>query len=170
MKAKELPDLSLSGYTIERELGRNREGGRITWQATQLATSKTVVIKQFCFATANSSWSGYRAYQQEIELLQKLQHPGIPRYLDSLETNDGFCLIQEYIPASSLAKAKPLTVDEIKIIAKKLLEILVYLQQQQPPIFHRDSQTRKYLSRRRIKHLFNRFWFGKTGGRSNFWQ
>jgi serine/threonine protein kinase len=145
MKNIALPDLSLLGYQIDRELGRNREGGRITWQARQLTTNKTVVIKQFCFATANSSWSGYRAYQQEIELLQKLQHAGIPRYLDSLETNDGFCLVQEYIPASSLAMARSFTLEEIVLIASKLLEILVYLQQQQQPIFHRDLKPENIL-------------------------
>jgi serine/threonine protein kinase len=145
MKATNLSDLNLPGYQIQQELGRNREGGRITWQVTELATGKTVVIKQFCFATVNSSWSGYRAYQQETELLQKLQHSGIPRYLDSLETSNGFCLIQEYIAAANLSTARKFSLDEIKLIAQKLLEILVYLQQQQPPVFHRDIKPENIL-------------------------
>jgi serine/threonine protein kinase len=145
MKTTDLSDLNLPGYQIQQELGRNREGGRITWQATESATGKIVVIKQFCFATVNSSWSGYRAYQQEIELLQKLQHPSIPRYLDSLETSNGFCLIQEYIAAANLSTARKFTLDEIKLIAQKILEILVYLQQQQPPVFHRDIKPENIL-------------------------
>jgi serine/threonine protein kinase len=163
MKATDLSDLNLPEYQIQQELGRNREGGRITWQATELATNKTVVIKQFCFATVNSSWSGYRAYQQEIELLQKLQHPGIPRYLDSLETPNGFCLIQEYIAAPDLSNAKFFTLDEIKLIAQKLLEILVYLQQQQPPIFHRDLKPENILVDDELKVYLIDFGLARLG-------
>jgi serine/threonine protein kinase len=131
-------DFTSYGYEIISELGRNREGGRITWQAKNLSTQETVVIKQFCFATAGSSWSGYKAYEREIEVLQKLHHPGIPEYLDNLETTDGFCLIQKYIPASNLNNFRRLTVLEVKQIAIKLLDILIYLQQQNPPVLHRD--------------------------------
>lgn len=65
------PDLTSYGYQIEAELGRNREGGRITWQGIEITTKKKVAIKQFCFAQANSSWSGYKTYAQEISILQK---------------------------------------------------------------------------------------------------
>ena len=59
-------------------------------------------IKEFRFALADASWSGYKAYQREIEVLQQLDHPRIPRYLDSFETPQGFCLVQEYKNAPSL--------------------------------------------------------------------
>jgi hypothetical protein len=134
----EYPDLSSYGYQIETELGRNREGGRITWKAKELNTQKPVVIKQFCFAQANSTWSGYKTYDQELKVLQKLKHPNIPQYLTSIETDDGFCLVQEYIAASPSNIFRPLTVAEVKQVAVKLLDILIYLQQQNPPILHRD--------------------------------
>ncbi len=139
------PDFANYGYEIVAELGRNREGGRITWQAKNISTEKTVVIKQFCFAIANSSWSGYKAYEQEIAVLQKLHHPGIPQYLDSIETLDGFCLVQEYIPAESLNNFRRLTVPEVKQVALKILDILIYLQQQNPPILHRDLKPENIL-------------------------
>ncbi|RMF21147.1 MAG: serine/threonine protein kinase, partial [Cyanobacteria bacterium J083] len=99
-----LPALSDRGYEIIKQLGCNREGGRITWQAKHKATEQKVIIKQFRFATADSSWSGYKAYQQEIEILKKLDHPHIPKYIDSFETSDGFCLVQAYQPGRSLAE------------------------------------------------------------------
>ena len=90
---KKYPDLTLFGYRIDCELGQNRKGGCITWKGIGLNDQKIVVIKQFCFALTNSSWSGYEAYEQEIRILKNLEHPNIPSYLDSVETEDGFCLI-----------------------------------------------------------------------------
>ncbi|MGB5713121.1 MAG: serine/threonine-protein kinase [Waterburya sp.] len=139
------PDLLSYGYQIESELGRNREGGRITWKGVNLATQEAVVIKQFCFAQANSSWSGYKAYSQEIKVLQTLKHNHIPQYLDSIETEDGFCLIQEYIAADNCSNYRQLTMTEVKQIASNILDILVYLQQQSPPILHRDLKPENIL-------------------------
>ncbi|MGL5832842.1 MAG: serine/threonine protein kinase [Waterburya sp.] len=135
------PNLMSYGYHIEAELGRNREGGRITWKATDIKTQKPVVIKQFCFAQDHSSWSGYKTYGQELNVLQKLKHPNIPQYLTSIETDDGFCLVQEYIAASPCNLFRPLTIAEVRQVAAKLLDILIYLQQQTPPVFHRDLST-----------------------------
>jgi serine/threonine protein kinase len=150
------PDLTSHGYQIEAELGRNREGGRITWKAIEIATQKTVVVKQFCFAQANSSWSGYKAYHQEITVLQKLNHPYIPQYLSSIETDDGFCLVQEYITAVSCSSFRLLTIDEVKQIAEKLLDILIYLQQQTPPILHRDLSTENILLNESLDKSLNK--------------
>ena len=140
-----VPDFTKYGYQIIGELGRNREGGRITWKAIELSTKKAVVIKQFCFATVGSSWSGYKAYEREIKLLQQLNHSGIPRYLNSLETDNGFCLIQEYKDTVSLQDKQNLSLGEIQIIITKILKILVYLQQQTPPIIHCDLKPANIL-------------------------
>jgi serine/threonine protein kinase len=134
----EIPDFTAQNYEIMAELGRNREGGRITWQAKELDTKKVVVIKQFCFATAGSNWSDLRSYEQEINILKQLNHPGIPKYLNSFTTEDGFCLIQEYKQALSLGKQRLFTPEDVKNIAIKILEILTYLQAKLPPILHRD--------------------------------
>ena len=78
-----LPDFSTLGYQVIRELGHNYIGGRITYLATNLRTQQPVVVKQFHFAKFSSDWSGFKAYEREIQVLQGLNHPGIPRYLDS---------------------------------------------------------------------------------------
>ncbi|HEY9668448.1 MAG TPA: protein kinase, partial [Coleofasciculaceae cyanobacterium] len=90
------PDFSKLGYQVIQELGHNHFGGRITYLATHTSTQQPVVIKQFQFAKVSSNWSGFKAYEREIQVLQGLNHPGIPRYLDSFETPDGFCMVQEY--------------------------------------------------------------------------
>jgi serine/threonine protein kinase len=157
------PDFSEHGYQIVEELGRNREGGRITWRAIQLETNKIVVLKQFCFATIGSSWSGFKACDREIEVLQRLNHPGIPKYLGSFQTINGFCLIQEYKDAPSLAIERSYTPEEIKAIASGVLEILVYLQSLIPPVIHRDLKPENILLDSRSKIYLIDFGFASLG-------
>ena len=147
------------GYQIERELGHNRSGGRVTYLATQTPSTsldeggEPVVIKQFQFARAGASWSDYEAHEREIELLQQLNSPSIPKYLDSFETPNGFCLVQEYKKAPSLAQQQLFTPQEIKQIAVAVLEVLVYLQQQVPPVIHRDIKPENILIDRQEQQL-----------------
>ena len=141
----DFPDFSQHHYTIEKELGHNRAGGRVTYLATATHSQRSVVIKQFQFAKSGSNWQGYDAYEREIKLLKELNHPGIPRYLDAFQTADGFCMVQEYKPALSLAVPRSFNPDEIKQIAIATLEILVYLQNRIPPIIHRDIKPENIL-------------------------
>lgn len=134
----------LDNYRIIRELGRNREGGRISYLAQCSQTQNLVVIKQFRFAQS-ASWQGFKAYEREIQILQQLEHPRIPQYLDSFETPDGFCMVQEYLDAPSLATKTSFTPSQIERILVSILEILIYLQQHIPPIFHRDLKPENIL-------------------------
>ena len=72
-------------------------------------------------------------------------------------------LVLEYIEADSLSKIGHLNPTQIKTIAISLLEILVYLQQQIPPIIHRDIKPDNIL----IDDQFNAYLidlgFGRVG-------
>ena len=139
------PDFSRHNYQVVRELGRNREGGRISYLAECIDNQQQVVIKQFRFVQENASWQGFKTYEREIQILQAINHPRIPRYLDSFETDDGFCMVQEYRDAPSLATKKSFTSSEIKLITVSILEILVDLQDLIPPIIHRDIKPENIL-------------------------
>ncbi|BDA73572.1 hypothetical protein RIVM261_038340 [Rivularia sp. IAM M-261] len=144
-----LPDFSEFGYAVECVLGQNLSGGRVTYKAK--TDSQYVVIKQFQFATVGASWSGFAAFEQEINLLQHLDHPQVPKYLDCFETEKGFCLVQEYINASSLAiwmlspQQSFSILDNAFRVASGVLEILVYLQEQAPSVIHRDIKPENIL-------------------------
>ncbi len=140
------PDFTNNQYRVQRELGRNREGGRISYLAQRLdAETELVVIKQFRFIQTDANWQGFKAYEREIQFLKELDHPRIPRYLDSFETPDGFCMVQEYKDAPTLSNRRTFTPIEIKKIALCILEILIALQQRIPPIFHRDIKPENIL-------------------------
>lgn len=160
------PDFFKLGYQVERLLGQNCAGGRVTYLATSTNTQLPVVLKQFQFAQTGSNWSDYEAVNQEIQLLRQLNHPSIPRYLDCFETPTGFCLVQEYKPACSLAEPHHWTPEEIKQIAVGVLEVLVYLQSAYPPVFHRDIKPENILVDRQeqLKVTLVDFGFARTGG------
>lgn len=157
-------DLTSYGYQIKAELGRNREGGRITWKGIAINNAKAVVIKQFCFAQAGSSWSGYRAYERELSILQKLRNPNIPQYIASIETKDGFCLIQEYVEAIPSSIFRALQLEEVRHIAEQVLDILIYLQQQTPSILHRDIAPANILLDEALKVYLIDFGFARPAG------
>jgi len=142
------PDFSQQGYQIISQLGENHLGGRVTYlaerQNSQNQTDK-VVIKQFQFAQMGATWAEYDAYSQEITMLRQLNHPGIAKYIDAFQTPDGFCMVQEYLKAESLASPRSWTPKQIKLLAESVLEILVYLQSQNPPIIHRDIKPENIL-------------------------
>ena len=131
-----IPDLTKYGYRVTKQLGQSKELSSFTWQGIKLSNNLSVVIKQFLFATKNSSWSAYQAYEREVELLQSLNHPAIPEYLASFETDNSFCFVRKYIEGNCLARRDTLTADGLKKIAIKVLDVLIYLQQQQPPVLH----------------------------------
>ncbi len=138
------PDFSDYGYVVDRELGHNLAGGRVTYKAIDLETRQRVVIKQFQFLRAKN-WSQYEAYEREVEVLKKLDRPNIPSYLNDFETPTSFCLVTEYKDAPSLAVRSNFTHQQIKEIATAVLETLVYLQQQNPPMIHRDIKPENIL-------------------------
>lgn len=160
------PNFSEFGYQVERELGQNRAGGRVTYLAKHTNTQLPVVLKQFQFATAGANWSDYDAYQREIQVLQHLNHPSIPRYVDSFETETGFCLVQEYKQAPSLAQLQYWTPEEVKQIAVVVLEVLAYLQSASPPVIHRDIKPENILVDRegKLKVYLVDFGFARMGG------
>jgi serine/threonine protein kinase len=164
MDVSDYPDFSSHGYQVTKELGCNQEGGRITYLATAQNLDQQVVIKEFRFALTGANWSGFKAYQREIEMLQQLAHPRIPRYLDSFETQVGFCLVQEYKNALSLAVRRSFTAEQIKRIGVSVLEILVYLQQRTPPVIHRDIKPENILVDKQLNAYLVDFGFARIRG------
>jgi len=150
-------------YQKIRELGHNRLGGRVTYLASDNAIGQLVVIKQFQFATSGSDWSAFKAYDREIQVLASLNHSGIPRYLNSFETSTGFCLVQEYKEAESLGVSRSFAPSQIQQIAISVLEILVYLQSQTPPIIHRDIKPENILVDDQLNVYLVDFGFARIG-------
>jgi hypothetical protein len=138
MKQSDVVDRRERGFCAREVLGRNIEGGRITYLGERRESGERVVIKHFSFARSDAGWAGYRAHERELELLQQLDHRAIPNFVDAFPVDDGFWLVQEYVEAPALSARRYWSFEEVVDIAVELLEILVELQDRHPPILHRD--------------------------------
>lgn len=78
-------------------------------------------------------------------MLRELDHPSIPKYLGSFETDDGFCLVTEFKDAQPLSVLRSFTPEEVRQLAIRILQVLVYLQDRFPVIIHRDIKPENIL-------------------------
>ncbi|UBF29099.1 serine/threonine protein kinase [Kovacikia minuta CCNUW1] len=133
-------------YFLKQPLGNH--AGRQTWLAADQQTETIVVVKLLAFSP-QMQWDALRLFEREAAVLQQLNHPRIPRYLDyfSIDKKDGgglcwFGLVQEYIPGASLQQrlqqGERFNSTQIQEIATQILEILLYLHGLEPPVLHRD--------------------------------
>jgi serine/threonine protein kinase len=90
------------GYRLISQIGSNHWGGRKTHLAEKINTQEKVVIKGFQFATTDNDWSNYKLIEREIETLKRLQHPSIPQYIESFETENTYNIVIQYIPGTPL--------------------------------------------------------------------
>lgn len=158
------PDFSAQGYQVIRELGRNAAGGRVVYLCQKLeAPTEQVVIKQFQFAKG-SGWSQFREIEREMQVLRDLEHPGIPDYIGSIETDDGYSIVQEFKDAQALSVPRSFDPDQIKQIAVALLDILVYLQARIPVVIHRDIKPENVLVDEDLNVYLIDFGFARIGG------
>lgn len=93
-------------------------------------------------------WKAVELFEREARLLRRLDHPGLPEYLDAYRADDGpgmvMRVVREYIDGTTLdefvANAPPddrLNPDELERFPSDLLEVLAYLHDRRPPVVHR---------------------------------
>ena len=136
-------DIIQDKYRIVSILG---EGGTaITYEAIDLTQEKSVAIKVLSLQQTRD-WKLVELFEREVKVLKNLNYPRIPQYLDSFsidtKSDRAFILVQELITGKSLATLVEqgwyFQEEEVKNIARQVLEILTYLHGFQPPVIHRD--------------------------------
>jgi serine/threonine protein kinase len=159
-------------YEVHRQLGK--QTGRQTLLARDLQTQELVVIKQL-FLGSDFEWQDLKLFEREAETLKALSHPAIPRYLDYLEIDEpdskGFALVQTYVEGKNLEEhlrsGRTFSESEVKELAKSLLEILIYLHQQDPPVIHRDIKPSNILLHSRSGHSVGQVYLVDFGSVQN---
>lgn len=115
-------NLFLPSYKIIKKLSTNYIGGRNTYLAIDSITQQQVIIKQFEFARQGNEWSGYKQLEREIEYLQMVSHPQVCKYIDTVESETGLCLVTQYIDGTAL-EYRSVTTEQAVAIALDVLDI-----------------------------------------------
>ncbi|MEM9926787.1 MAG: serine/threonine-protein kinase [Cyanobacteria bacterium P01_D01_bin.50] len=137
-------------YQVIRLLGK-KPGWR-TVLCRDIQSQQLVVIKLLAW-DEDFEWQSLKLFEREAEVLQSISHPAIPSYLNYFEINQphlkGFALVQNYIEAASLEEhlksGRTFSIEEVKQLAKSLLDIITYLHSQKPQIIHRDIKPSNIL-------------------------
>lgn len=126
----------------------------ISYAASDETTGQAVAIKVLILAEL-THWEPLEQFENEAKILQDLDHPGIPRYLDhfqiDIDQGKAFCLVQPLVQGQSLAalvhEGWHITEAEAQGIARHLLDILVYLHGLHPPVIHRTLNPQNIVLR-----------------------
>jgi serine/threonine protein kinase len=131
-------------YTLSRKLG---EGGFGTsYLAYKQGESQPVVIKLLHWNKLDD-WKAIELFEREGDVLQTLDHPNIPAYIDSFSLKEGdqptgYALVQSYVEGQSLAdimeSEQRLSPTEMLQWLLEIAEVCDYLHGQHPAVIHRD--------------------------------
>ena len=137
-------------YRIIQILGQGGIG--TTYEAIDVQNSQRVALKALSLKSM-SDWKTSELFEREARVLSVLNHPSIPRYIDYFQvdtpTERGFYIVQQLAPGKPLAtlveEGWHASEAEIQRITIQILEILVYLHQQTPPVIHRDIKPQNII-------------------------
>lgn len=123
-------------FIIGRELGKGGFG--VVYEGCDSETGSTVAIKQVYIKSVPKD--ELASIKMEIELLKKLTHENIVRYIDSIEQDGTLNIVLEYIEGGSLQdKVNQLGVLHEKLCNKYVVQVLQGLQYlHRQGVIHRD--------------------------------
>lgn len=138
-------------YRLEELLGSGASG--MTFRATRIADEETVAIKELDWRKLDAMKTE-ELFTREAEVLRQLDHPGIPRYVETFTRESGrhvsAYLVQEFIDGGTLDDEllqRRYDLDDVLEIAEELLEIVAYLHARTPPVIHRDIKPKNIMRR-----------------------
>lgn len=144
-----------SGVIIEKALSY---GGSSAIYLARRSNGAPIVLKEFVVADSMSDAARSKAlamFKKEALLLSKLDHKDIAKIYDHFVENGRHYMSLEYVKGEDLRRltARRGTISERTVLqwVRQLLEILVYLESQSPPIVHRDLTPENIVLRKNGK-------------------
>jgi len=148
------PSTSSSGakaarYPLGAPLGEGGQGR--TYRSVDAESGRAVAVK--VIQLGDGGWKPFDLFERECQVLRALDHPAIPRYLDTfaLEEQGRYFLVMELVegtPLQRLVRARqPLPEAQLWNLLHQGLGILDYLHGLRPPVVHRDLKPANFIQR-----------------------
>lgn len=139
------PQTQLRGqYLITKNIGQG--GMAAVYKAAVLKTGTPVAVKEMSQdgLTPEELREALDSFTSEAHMLQKLQHPNLPRVYESFSENARYYLVMDYIDGQTLEERQraagggALPEQEVLGWARQICAVLSYLHTRTPPIIFRD--------------------------------
>ncbi len=133
-------------YQLRATLGHG--GYSVVYRARDLESGRDVAIKRVTLLglSAEETIEATDTFNRELNLLDALHHPQVPRLYDHFSDRDHWYLVLEYLEGTTLetylnartGQGKPVQLEEGLAIGSQLCVVLEYLHTRQPPVIFRD--------------------------------
>jgi hypothetical protein len=132
-------------YRIDRELWRGPHARSLL--ATDLRNGRPCVLRRLVVAEASPE--AVRRFEAQATILARLDHPGLPRFIDGFFEGEGAgrerVLVTSYHPGESLERkvdrGRPLGEEKALALLRRLVPVLAYLHGFEPPLVHRSIRA-----------------------------
>ena len=143
------PNLTtLKDYDIQVLIGQGAFG--IVQRGVKKETNIKVALKQYEKSKLLQDSSRVEALKKEIDILGRLDHPGIMKFHDAIDSGNKVSIVVEYINGNNLYQyirkmhgSRMQDENEIKVIFKKIVESVKYMHEQN--VVHRDIKLENIL-------------------------
>lgn len=141
-------DLLRDRYYIQQAVAQGGMGSIYLAEDKRL-TGRLCAVKEVAgdpYATAAAQQEARSQFYREASVLARLDHASLPKVSDFFSEGDHDFLIMDYVPGQDLSEIVAAARDEGRFLkeadvldwARQLVDALIYLHAQEPPVLHRD--------------------------------
>jgi serine/threonine protein kinase len=148
-------------FKVLKHLGAGGMGE--VYLGDDLEQNQKVAIKRMLIEQDNVDKELFdRRFREEVNILRRLNCPGIPAFVDAFSEDGHSFLVMEFIEGYSLDKLlqvsqlenQGLSAEQVATVALHISQVLEYLHSQTPPLVHRDIKPSNMIIREVDQRIF----------------